>query len=340
MSNRILLASAFVLAAVMATRLPQAFHSVGQTDFYLPWHASQVVFHRHGDPYSQDITLESQRAFFGHVLEPGDRRDQRRFAYPIYVCFLLAPMVRMPLEVAERWAMVLLVLITGISTIAWIAALAWKVSRAWLVAIMLLIVVSPPVLQGLALQQLGLFVAALIAVAALCAVRDKWLWSGILLAGASIKPQMMVLPLAWFSLQAFRKRSSGKRFAAGFLGTMVVLIVGGEMLSPGWVSRFISALVAYRQYGAATGAELFLGRTLGLLLSSLVVAWLILKARRIGDQWLLQLALVMAAEILIIPGMFALYNCVLLLPGGLLIARYLQMHSRKSTVRTAKESSG
>ena len=69
------------------------------SDLYPRWlGARELLLHRR-NPYGDDITHEIQKGYYGRALDPArpdDPRDQQGFAYPIYVVFLLAPLIGLP----------------------------------------------------------------------------------------------------------------------------------------------------------------------------------------------------------------------------------------------------
>src|SRR3979409_1533920 len=68
------------------------------SDLYPRWLGARELLLHGRDPYSQEITREIQRGYYGRELDssrPNDPKDQSSFAYPVYVVFLLAPTVFM-----------------------------------------------------------------------------------------------------------------------------------------------------------------------------------------------------------------------------------------------------
>ncbi len=79
------------------------------SDLYPRWLGARELL-RHGrNPYSSEITVEIQRGYYGRPIDPArpyDPKDQQGFAYPVYVVFLLAPIVDLPFNVVQigfRW---------------------------------------------------------------------------------------------------------------------------------------------------------------------------------------------------------------------------------------------
>ena len=206
-------------------------------------------------------------------------------------------------------------MVTAISIVCWHAVTARDTSN--LVFLIPLILVSPVVMQGLELRQSGMLVAALLSISAVLADRRYFTLSGMALALATIKPQMCILPIAWMLLWAVNGWATRKNLAIGF-GSMMALLVGaGEVLLPGWIPDFLLQLRLYRHFAGASMLELLYGREIGLSLAAIFVFCLLLLMwrRRAVSDFMPTLALVLAVEVVITPGLKSLLNLVLLIPG-------------------------
>ena len=302
------------------------------SDLYPRWLGARELLLHHRDPYSPEVTREIQIGYYGRELDsgrPNDPRDQQGFAYPAYVVFLLAPTVRLPFQIVSAGFRWLLVILTGASVLLWLRVLQWR-PPAWMtVAIIILTLGSFPAAQGIKLQQLSLLVSGLIA-ASMAALSAGYLFAaGVLLALATIKPQLVVPLAAWLVFWSAAQWKSRQRFFWGFVLTLAVLAGGAELILPGWIRRFLAALAAYRQYTARGGSLLNVLLTpawgyplaLVLLLGVALVCWRIGRAPVGTEDFALTVALVLTVTIVVIP-MFAPYNQLLLLPGVLLMIRH------------------
>jgi hypothetical protein len=190
-------------------------------------------------------------------------------------------------------------------------------------------------MQGLSLLQLGLLVAGLIAGAAACTVRGYLFLAGTLLALATIKPQMAVLPIACFALWTLSAWKQRKSLLLGFGATLAALIVASELILPGWLMRYPKSLAVYSDY---TNAKALLGGVLPVpvywavsMLAVLGVSWFAWRVRRepADSVWFaLILALVLTLTVTIVPTVNASFNQVLLLPAILLGIRHCRQISR------------
>lgn len=302
------------------------------SDLYPRWLGTRELLLHHQDPYSAEVTREIQVGYYGRAIDrsrPSDPTDEQGFAYPVYVVFLLAPTIRMPFSIVQigfRW---FLIALTAASVPLWLRTLRWRISSSALVTVIVLTLGSFQVLQGIKLQQLSLLVSGLITGCASLLAGGSFFLAGVLLALASIKPQLTVPLSAWLLFWALSEWRQRKKFVWGFCGTIAVLSVAGELVLPGWIGRFRQAIIAYRRYnnGAESSLELLFTPTVGRLLTVAVLlglAALCWRTRRVSHRepaFHGMLALVLATTIAIAPKE-APYNQVLLLAPILLVARH------------------
>jgi hypothetical protein len=315
------------------------------SDLYPRWLGARELLLRGRDPYSAEVTREIQAGYYGRPLDPAlphDPRDEQGFAYPAYVVFLLAATVTLPFGVVQAGFRWFLLALTVSSVPLWLWTLRWKVSNATVAILLVLTIGSFPVLQGMKLQQLSLLVAGLIAISAMLLAEGHLFSAGVVLALATIKPQLALPVVAWFLLWALSDWTRRRGFCWGFAGTMVVLAGGAEYLLPGWVGRFRQAVVAYRHY--THGADSLLdtlitpqwGRWLAILIAVALalVAWQWRRAAAGSSVHNRVTALILAATVVIIPKASP-YNQVLLLPGVLLLWARVRELWNSSLVRRA-----
>jgi hypothetical protein len=83
--------------------------------------------------FGNDITLEIQKGYYGRVLDPArpnDPKDQQGFAYPVYVVFLLAPLIGFPFHGVQIFFYWLLVGLTAASVCLWLRVTAMAVAAS------------------------------------------------------------------------------------------------------------------------------------------------------------------------------------------------------------------
>lgn len=300
------------------------------SDLYPRWLGARELLLRGRDPYSPEITREIQQGYYGRVLDPsrpGDPKDQAAFAYPVYVVFLIAPTVRMSFAHVELFFANLLWIVTAISVLLWMRVLHWKLPIAPKITIVVLTLGSIYVIQGIKLQQLSLVVAFLLAGCFAAAASGYLAFAGALLALATIKPQLALLPVIWllsWSLAHWRARW---HLLAAFSLVMLAQLAGAEAMLPGWMGSFIVAMQNYHSYTNNQSllqilSSPVMGYAIALLLL-LFTAWLLRERLQVSSasvEFGVCAALVLTLVVLTVP-MFALYNQVLLLSALLVIAR-------------------
>ena len=228
------------------------------------------------------------------------------------------------MQTGFRW---FLVALTGATVLLWLRAMRWKPSHMTTATLTVLALGSFPVLQGIKLQQLSLLVAGLIAACAWALVRNYFALAGILLALATIKPQLVLPVIVWLLVWAFSDWRLRQNFVWGFTSALTILFVAAEYCLPGWIWRFREAIIAYRLYNDGAGSVLDLmvtpqwARVLAVL-TVVALGFMGWKLRRVGVDspvFAVMLALVLAVTVVVAPKA-APYNQVLLLPGILMVA--------------------
>jgi len=300
-------------------------------DLYARWvGAREILLHRR-NPYGPEVTHEIQMAYYGHVVtaEESARRvvDEQRFVYPIYVVFLMAPTIYTDFDKVRFWAPFLLGAFAGLSVLFSIGVLDWHLPWTTATALILFTVSSPQIIQGMRHQQLALVVACLLTAGVWLVHRGHLATAGMVLAFSTIKPQMVLLPLIWFVLWAAGAWRSRWRLALGFGVTITLLIGAGELLLQGWLGDFFAGMAAYRKYFPTTSLpRLLLGDTLGIAVSFLIVAWLLMlgwKNRKTSGNSRLFVSVAAAflmGTVLAFP-LFTPFNQSLLILPALLVVR-------------------
>ncbi len=314
------------------------------SDLYPRWLGARELLLHGRNPYNDEIASEIQKGYYGRQLDPSrpdDPKDQQGFAYPIYVVFLLVPLIGFSFHTVQLTFHWLLLALTAASVWWWGRALGLRLPFIATVSAATLMLGSIPTVQGVKLQQLSLLVAGLLAGAVACVASGFLFCGGGLLALATIKPQLAWPLVAWLLLWAASEWKVRRKFVLGFGVVMGLLLGGSEILLPGWWRMFAEAVEKYHRYTQNVSVldELvpwgYAGRVLAAtaVLACGCLLWRLrsvaAEAKGFGDLT----ALVMALTVLVVP-MYAPYNQVLLLPAILVLARdRSEMVSRSRGVR-------
>ena len=310
------------------------------SDLYPRWLGARELLLHHRDPYSNEVTQEIQAGYYGRPLDPArpeDPKDQQGFAYPVYVVFLLAPTITLPFSAVQAGFRWLLLIITVATVLLWLRALRWRPSKITTAILIVLTIGSFPAVLGIKLQQLSLVVSSLIALCAVLLTSGHLLLAGIVLALATIKPQLVWPLAAWLILWTISDWRRRQGFLWGFALTMAALLGGAEYLLPGWMAKFRQAIAAYRQYTGGAGSLLDVlvtpgwGRVIsGLILLALAaVCWRLRREPAGTAAFSLATAAVLAATVVIVP-MVAPYNQLLLLPAVFLLVQQARSNLNRS----------
>lgn len=302
-------------------------------DLYPRWVGTRELLLHGGNPYGPEVSHEIQMAFYGRPIEQSYDKprfeiiDEQRFVYPLYVVFLLAPIVHWDFAQIQMWAPVLFAGVAAISLWLWMKVLGWHPPGLAAAGMAMLVLSSPQIAQGLRLRQLGLFVAFLIALASWSVTRGRYASAGVWLAISTIKPQMVALLVLWFLLWSFGDWRKRWPLATGFGASFVLLAGGAEWLLPGWPRFFLAGLAAYAKYFPTTSpVRLILGNWIGGVFSVmalavlLVFAWGMRKAEANSREFSYTLTIFLVANVLLMP-LLTPYNQVLLLLPILMLLR-------------------
>jgi len=310
------------------------------SDLYPRWLGARELLLHHRNPYSLDITRESQIGYYGRPLDPtrpNDPKDQQGFAYPVYVVLLLAPTVTLQFSTVHRLFFWLFVALTTLSVPLWMRTLRWRVSKATLLVWVLLTLSCFPAIQALKLQQLTLLVAALVAASMHALVRSHFVLAGTLLAVATIKPQLVFLLVLWLCIWVSGDWRERRLVIGSYAIAMLVLMISGEVLLPGWIPKFYAAVRNYNRYtGGGTLLTDLLPGFLAWITSVILIGVALIfayRTRHAGQntslfQW--SLCLSITTTLLIIR--YSPYNLILLLPAVMMLLRAGRQLWRKSRV--------
>jgi hypothetical protein len=311
------------------------------SDLYPRWLGARELLRHHRNPYGDDLALEIQKGYYGRVLDPSkpnDPKDQQGFAYPVYVVFLLAPLIDLPFHDVQIFFHWLLITLTAASVWWWLRVLRWRVPLVAVAACVALTLGCFPVVQGVKLQQLSLLVAAMMAASAACVASGFLFFAGVLLALTTIKPQLAWPLVAWMLAWAISDWQRRRTLMFGFGLVSGMLLGGAEIILPGWWRMFMGAVERYHRYTQNQSVMLLPWRWAGIVIAAAALACVarLWKLRRVpaeAESLGLATALVLALTVLVVP-MYAPYNQVLLLPAIFALARDRQLFTaRSSTVR-------
>jgi Glycosyltransferase family 87 len=312
-------------------RMEKGFVIAEISDLYSPWVGTRELLLRRRNPYGPEVSHEIQIFFYGHVINQTDAKpgvqlvNEQRFAYPIYEVFLTAPFVYADFVDVQRWATFALASLIALNILFCLRLLHWHVRWEAVAAMVLFVLSSPQIVQGLRLQQLATVEACLLIAGAWCIGGNHLTTAGALFAFSTIKPQMGLLPLCWFAVWAAGDWRRRWRLPASFIATLAALFVAGELLLPGWLGFFLAGLAAYRRYALPSSVlRMALGDRAGEILGGLIVLAILVFAWRNrhvqGDspQFVFILAAFFMATVLTFP-LFTPFNQVLLILPAMLL---------------------
>jgi hypothetical protein len=297
-------------------------------DLYSRWYGIQQLVKHGRNPYSPEVSHEIQVAYYGHALAPGEAKDEQRFAYPLYVMVLLWPMAFLQYSTVSAIALPVLTAAAVGFVLLCVFFVGWPTNYLDRVSAVLFGLSTLPMVRGLRIEQLSTLVAFFLIAAFLAMGKRRFALAGVLLALATIKPQIALLPVLWamgWGIAEWRER---KRLVIAFAAAMATLLIVAQIVLPGWLSDFVAGIPAYNRY--ARGGSLLVmlaGVWVGVGATVLLIAvavWAAYSSRLqpASDRgFRFTTAYVLVLTALVMPAMSGGHNQILLYPAALLLLR-------------------
>jgi len=306
---------------------PKNFQSyAGLGDLYPRWYGTRAAFQGR-DPYSPEVSAEIQKSYYGHALATNEPKDQQRFAYPAYVVFLLWPLTGLPFTLVRVLTSFALLGVFVCSVLLWIRILRCDfTSKGKLIAV-LLAIGSAAAIHGIRLQQLGILVFLFFSAGLYFLCLDRRFAAGVAFALATIKPQMMVLPLLWIFIWTTGDWRKRRTVVVSFALSLAALSLLAELIVRGWIPEFLQALIAYPGYMPTRSLLSTLIGTPGSILSAGVTLLFLAVAlkRRAHSATATSFHAISALALCVaqtcVPGLVGPFNQILLLPAVLILIR-------------------
>jgi hypothetical protein len=294
-------------------------------DFYPIWLTGREVLFHGSNPYTPEMTRKIQTGLFGRPMDPHRPADPptdfRAFSYPLYADLLAAPLLPLSFNAVRAVLGILLPLLTAASLVLWLRAFRLQGSTSTLAIAIIFLLVSYPVLEGLYAQQAGLLVGVALAMSMAALARERLILAGMLLAFASVKPQLVCLLAVWLLLWAVSDWKRRKSFLLSFSSTLVLLVLVSQLILPGWLVDWWGSLVGYSHYTLPPLTQLVLGRFLGiatgltLLALAGVVGWSVRRQPAASASFALTVSFLLAVTVILSPTGGAVYDQVILVPA-------------------------
>ncbi len=295
----------------------------------LPVHNGCASFYQRISPYDASVTAKTQDLIQARASGYDRTLDEHRFAYPLHLCVLLAPLWALPYDVAAPlWMFVNLALFTVLGFAYTWGVIGWK-PRPLTLALLTLGVLLGWRYSGIVIilaQYVGFTLMAL--VGALWAFKaHKEAWLAFFLVLMTVRPESAVLAIPLLLWAGYGKRW---RVWGIFAVWMAILWLIPTLWVGEWVLTFLGRISEYGSYNvtATRWIPLKLG-SIGVptfALFSVIGAWVAWGAWRSGVFLTWGMASLALFQLLAIPQTNG-YTLVYALPSLLLMAYALRHRS-------------
>ena len=310
----------------------------GGNDFLTRWVGTRAFLMENLSPYSDETAARIQQMAYGRLARPGE--DEMRMVYPLYSTLIFAPFALIG-EYALARAVWMTALEIALLALAWLSLriTRWR-PAPWVLAVYLLFTLTwyhavRAIINGNVVVWIALFLTGTLL--ALRSRQDEV--AGILLALATIKPQLALLPALFVLWWAVAQRRW--RVILWLPGTLLFLVLAGMLFIPDWPLQNLREVLRYTGYTPPTTLQAALrqwlpgvGRQLGWMISGGLTLLLLFEwtlARRQPFRWFVwtySLTLVASQWIGITtdPGNFI----ILFLPLTLVFAEFESRYGRSA----------
>lgn len=275
--------TAILIAGITWLNYRYALTSPGGNDFLVHYEGTRAYIFEGISPYSDEVALRIQTAVYGRPAQAGEH--ELRVAYPLYSMVFFVPFaVINDFTLARAAWMTFLEAGLIALTILCIRLVRWKMP-IWLFTLMMFFSLTwyhalRPLINGNAV-----ILVAVLLVGGLLALRaNEDELAGVLFAFSTIKPQVVVLILAFILVWGIYNRRG--RMLTWFIVTMILMVGSTMLLIPDWLLQNLREVIRYPSYNPpGTPTAIFntwwpggLGTRIGTALSVfisliLVVEW-------------------------------------------------------------------
>lgn len=333
----LVLAIAGVLVLLTFTNHRYAAANPGGNDFLVHWVGTRAFLLDEISPYSDETALRIQNMVYGRPAQAGEH--ELRVAYPLYSMLVFFPFALIE-DFTWARAVWMTVLEVGLLLLAMVSMklARWRPKPLVLGAFILFALLWYHAVRPLILGNAVILVALGLAVGLLAIRNRQDEAAGILFALTTIKPQVVVLVLAYIFIWCLANRRWKVIF--WFSGVMLVMVMVATLLLPDWFRQLLAEILRYPGYNppGTLGAALAtwfpsVGKRMGYLVSGILAVLLLvewMRSRRMefrGFYWTTCLTLVASAWIGIQtdPG-----NFIVLLPALVLVFAGIQGRWKQS----------
>jgi len=340
-----------LLASVIAVNLGLTFRSLKRshyspinptstepgafTDFYPRWYgAREMIFHGK-NPYSAELTLQNQRAFYGAFdLHDGVSRDPMGFAYPATVAVPLLPFLFMSYRVAMAFMGLLCIGVYTWGLLKWSEWCCPHLSGEWRLMIAALGMGLQPAVSPILLLQPSVFAFLGLTAGFYCLRRGKLTAAGLCLALAATKPQLAVFVAVGLHIYAVFDWKKYRKVIVSFWAMTVAMTAFVCIFQSGWPLEWLRALAQYKDeaFGAISIVDLWVtNRPIAWLAKAVLILVTLTLWRKQKDfngvEFTSVYALSMAAGLLVMPAGH-IYNHVFVYPIWFLCADQIKSPKR------------
>ncbi|NLE44960.1 MAG: DUF2029 domain-containing protein [Chloroflexi bacterium] len=231
----------YVCTTVVVRRTLLADREAAVWDFFQLWYSARVLFLEHRDPYDQQVAMEMQYALYGRAAEVSE--SQAAFYYPLPLLLLVAPLSVLPYSWAAAAWLTLLLATVAVAVLVAARDVGLRLSPPWAAALVVAVLAWFPVAWSITLGQVAAVLMLPLVIGLGGLLRGRYRLTGVCLALAALKPQLVYALLPAVCLWA---AVNGRWDLLSFtvLSGLILTLAAGIFV-PAWPIRFLDAVTRY-----------------------------------------------------------------------------------------------
>ena len=279
----LMITSAVALVGLTWGNYYYTLRNPGGNDFLVHWMGTRALVKDGISPYSDAAALKIQTFAYGRPARPGEH--ELRVAYPLYSVVLFIPFALIDDFVLARaaWMTLLEIGLVGLTFFS-LSLAKWKPSTILLGWMLIFSVFWYHGLRPLINGNAVVLVAFVLLGGFLALRAGSEELAGVLFAFSTIKPQVVVLVLAFMFFWGLANQKG--RMLVWMVGTVLLLSASAALIYPDWIVQNLREVIRYPSYNppGTPGAAFAswwpeFGSRLGLGLSALMILLVL------GEWW-------------------------------------------------------
>lgn len=240
-------AALFLIILVLLTWVNYRYsiENPGGSDFLFGYVATRLFLKEGLNPYSEDVQIAIQEGFYGR--QPVDGEDELIFVYPFYSVYMFSPFsLFSDYNLSRALWMTTLEISIILTVIFSIRLVDWRPSSLLLALLLIFSILWYHGLRSIINGNIVVVTTLFVVISLLLMKSEHDFASGIMLALATIKPNVIILLLLFIIIWSLYSRRW--LIIMGIVSGILILIFTSMLFIPDWIIQNVTHVIAYSKY--------------------------------------------------------------------------------------------